>query len=511
MRPSRRPCNASNASRRSLRRRLVVFVVVLSAWSGPVASAAPRTALQRRIDGILSGRALRGTAIGCRVIDVASGKVLYSYHATDPLLPASNMKLATTAAALETLGLDYAFVTRVGLVGRDLVVIGAGDPNISGRFHDGNVTAVFEGWAKALAAKGVTRIEGDLIADDTLFDRQYVHPTWPREQLHRWYCAPVGALSLNDNCADVTVLPASRPGLKAVVRVAPPGGYVTIVNAARTVSRGRLLVSFGRHPGASVITVRGRVPAGARGYTESVTIDDPGAFFAATLKHVLAQHGVTVRGECRPAAAPTDLERFRPLAEHRSTLVETVKVTNTRSQNFYAECLFKLLGAKSGGAPGTFGKGAVAVERFLAMKTGRKTGKTGKTGDTNPKFVSPVFHFTVADGSGLSRRNRLSAMHITNLLRYMAGRPSAKVFRNSLATAGVDGGLKRRMAEAPFRGRVHAKTGTIRGVSALSGYADTCDGRTLAFSILINNHRRTAAQMRTLQDDVCRTLVGSTP
>lgn len=467
---------------------VVLVCLVAQVWAQ--AGAPPRTPLQRELDRVLGDPALRGASISCRAIDCATGQVLYSYHAAEPLVPASNMKLATTAAALETLGADYRYETRLGTVGGDLVVIGAGDPNISGRFHGGNITAVFEGWARQLAARGITTIEGDLVADDTLFDRQFIHPTWPRDQLSHWYCAPVGALSLNDNCLDVTVKPGPAVGRSALVTAAPEGPYATLINRATTVAAGNpLIVSLVRRPGTAVVTVQGSVPAGSAGYTGHVTIDHPSLFFATTLRAVLARHGVVVKGACRLADQPTDINRFALLATHTSTLAQTVEVTNTRSQNFYAESLLKLVGARSSRGQGTFDDGARAVERFLA---GAGAGPAD---------------YAVADGSGLSRRNRLSAMHLTNLLRHMSGRPTGAIYRRSLATAGTTGGLSRRLAEAPYRGRVDAKTGTLSGVSALSGYVTTLDGRTVAFAILINDYRGPAAKARAIQDDVCRALV----
>jgi len=273
-----------------------------------------------------------------------------------------------------------------------------------------------------------------------------------------------------------------------------PGDHLTLANRCVTVA-GRQAASLDvrRTAGKATVVVGGRVRLGARPARRYVTVHDPGRFFLESLRYVLSRRGITVKGACRLADRPTDIRKFKPLATHTSTLARTVKVTNTRSQNLYAETLLKLVGAEAGGVPGSFAKGSAAVEGFLA-----------KAGVGGADYVS-------ADGSGLSRRNRLSAIHITNLLRYMAARPAGAVYRGSLATSGVDGGLRRRMAEEPFRGRVHAKTGTLNGISALSGYLDTLDGRTLIFSILVNDHRCSAAKVRAVQNDVCRALVGSSP
>jgi D-alanyl-D-alanine carboxypeptidase/D-alanyl-D-alanine-endopeptidase (penicillin-binding protein 4) len=458
-----------------------------TATGASAAEQAPGGALLvQQIDALLADPALRGAAVGCRVIDCATGAVLYAANADAPLIPASNLKLATTAAALDTLGPDFRYVTRLGLVGKDLVVIGAGDPNISGRFFEGDITAVFTAWARELVGRKITAIEGDLVADDTLFDRQYVHPDWPAEQLTSWYCAPVGALSLNDNCLDVTVRPGGAVGQAALADFAPRTGLYQLVNAAVTVSAGeRLAVDYRRQAGARDIVVRGRVPVGSRPFTDHVTVDDPGLFFISALREVLAEHGIAVQGGLRLAETSTNPKDFVLLATCSSSLSATAKVTNTRSQNFYAEGLLKLLGAKATGQ-GTFATGAAAVERFLAQA----------------KVGAADYH--IADGSGLAKTNRLSAAHLTNLLRYMAGRPAGAVYRESLPTAGEDGGLARRLAEAPYRGRVHAKTGTLSGVTALSGYVDTLGGRTLAFSILINHPRGYA---RPIEDGLCRLLV----
>ena len=478
------------------RQALVPAALVLAAVPVLVAAhpSGKATSLRRRLDAVLTDPALAGARIGCRVIEVESGRVLYSYHAADPLIPASNMKLATTAAALELLGRDFRFVTRLGLVGKDLVVVGAGDPNVSGRFHDGRITAVFEDWADRLRSRGITRIEGDLVGDDTLFDRQYRHPTWPASEFSSWYCAPVGALALNDSCVDVWVRPGGAPGRPALVSMEPPGPHHTLVNRAVTAAAGeRPAITARRRPGSAIVEVEGRIPLGARPIRRYVAAHDPGRFFLEALKEVLRRKGIAVRGRCRLASAPVEAASMQVLATYTSSLERTVKVTNTRSQNLYAEMLFKLLGARLRGRPGTFGKGAAVVAEFL-----RRAG----VGEAD---------YVIADGSGLSRRNRLSAMHVTRLLRWMARRPAGETYRRSLATAGTDGGLRRRMTAAPYRGRVHAKTGTLTGVSALSGYVETLDGRLLAFSILFNDMRHcTAARAREIQDRVCRLLVRST-
>jgi D-alanyl-D-alanine carboxypeptidase/D-alanyl-D-alanine-endopeptidase (penicillin-binding protein 4) len=449
-----------------------------------------------RIDALSTSYKLDSASLGISVCDLETGETIYDRNSSKALIPASNMKLLVTAAALKTLGPDFQFRTTLYTKGSiqdktlsgDLIVKGGGDPNISGRFHDGDPVAVFADWAAKLKALGVTRVTGGILLDDTIFDRQFVVESWPQERTN-WYCAEVAGLSLNDNCVDITVMPGDKPGAPARISVSPETSYVTIVNKCSTTpEKARHLISFTRPNGANVITVSGRVWTKSTGFKDSVTIHDPPMFFGVVLKQVLAKNGIEVCGETRMSEFATDEKAFdmKETASFTSGLPETIAVANKRSQNFYAECLLKMIGWKRFGK-GTGDNGLRALAEFLE--------RAGVSADS----------CTAADGSGLSRENRVSAADFTKVISYMRKQPEWKPYRDSFAVCGTDGTLEKRLTTEPLKGRVLGKTGSISRVSALSGVIETDNG-TFAFSILTNDYNTGQGRVKDFEDDVCRAI-----
>ncbi|HEX6904920.1 MAG TPA: D-alanyl-D-alanine carboxypeptidase/D-alanyl-D-alanine-endopeptidase [Thermoanaerobaculia bacterium] len=415
-------------------------------------------------------------ALGVSVVDLDTGEAVYSYNADAPLVLASNNKLYTTAAALDALGPGYFFETRLVERGRqsgdvlegDLGVIGSGDPQISGREFGGDPFGAFRPWAAALRERGVRRVTGDLYLAHGRFESLKIHPDWPADQLTEWYEAPVAALSFSDNCILVRVSPGKAGG-PAVVETVPSLPIFRVENRAVTSAKRRgARLYVGRTE--DVLTVRGSIDAGSGPFETWVTVPDPVRYFGAALRAALAEEGVVVEGSLRPVERLPGAVWER-VAVHRSDLVTAVRTTNKRSQNFYAESLLKAVAAERCGN-GTWRDGARAVAEF-AESIGIPRGAV-----------------QVVDGSGMSRQNRSSARALTTLLRHMFFHPAASEFAQSLPYAGEDmGSWKRRMAAPPYRGNVFAKTGTLNGVSALSGYAKAASGKSYAFSIVLNQTR----------------------
>ncbi|MBI5368858.1 MAG: D-alanyl-D-alanine carboxypeptidase/D-alanyl-D-alanine-endopeptidase [Planctomycetes bacterium] len=460
---------------------------------------------QARVEALLAANDVTKAKVGLAAVSLKTGAVLAALGADEPLVLASNTKLFTTAAALHLLHADFRFTTRVyltaapdaaGRAAGDLGVVGGGDPNLSGRAHEGKSTAVFERWAAALAAAGVKEIAGDLVCDDTLFDRAAVNPGWPADQLFEWYCAPVSALALNDDCVDVTVAPGAGAGAPAKVTLEPPTGFVTVQNDCRTTAdRSQHTIVIERGPVGNRLRIRGQCWEKSAGLTESKPVRDPALFFGTVLKETLERKGIAVRGAVRLAAAPFDAAGREPAATWESDLPATLRVTNQNSQNFYAEQLLKLLGARATHAPGSWPSGLAAIAGFLEGAG------------------LPAGSYTMADGSGMARKNLFSANQVVTLLRWMSVNADAGVWRESLSVAGTSGTLSKRLAEEAYRGRVRGKTGYIAGVCTLSGYAETRSGDTVAFSILVNQFKTELWKVRQFSDQVARLLVddGSTP
>ncbi len=433
--------------------------------------------------------------VGVHVVDLADGGTVYSFDADTPKIIASNTKLFTTAAALDTLGPDYSFETRLlihgtvenGVLDGDLAVVGGGDPSLSGRDYDGEPYAVFAPWAAALRARGIQRVTGRLVLVHGLFDAHSVHPDWPRDQLTHWYEAPVRALSFSDNCVLVRVSPGRTPG-PPVVELVPNLPMFKVTTTARTTdSRKRHVVGVSRSTDGNEIKVSGYIWKKSLPLEAWVAVKDPVEYFGAALRAALAEQGVAIDGPPQPETT-LPIGGWEVVYEHRSGLQRALEVTNKRSQNFFAESLFKLLGAVQV-QEGSWQGGAQAVGDFLT-KVGIERGA-----------------YTMADGSGLSRNDRFTPSQITRLLGYMFQHPNGRDYMRSLAYSGEDGlSWKRRLATPPYRGNVFAKTGTLNGVSSLSGYAKAKSGKLYAFSIVCNGTPGAWKAQRT-QDSIVRALI----
>ena len=450
-----------------------VLLLLVLLLAPALAAAAP---LDQALSAEVARTAAASRALGVNIVELDTGETVFSYNPDQPRVIASNSKLFTTAAALDALGPGYFFETRLvmrgavsqGALHGDLGVQGAGDPQISGREFGGDPYGAFRPWAAALRARGVQRITGDLYLASGLFEPTQIHPEWPRDQLTEWYEAPIASLAFSDNCVLVRVWPGA-PGRLAVVETVPPVPIVRIDNTALTTTkrrRSRLLV--GRT--GDLLTVRGSIEAGAGPFETWVTVPDPVLFFGLGLRAALAEEGIAIDGEVRPVLQLPGAVWER-VAVHRSDLVTAITTTNKRSQNFYAETLSKVLGANRCGE-GSWSAGTRAIEEFVAAA------------GVPPGSVHLV------DGSGMSRSNQATPRAITILLRHMFFHPAGAEYAQSLPYGGEDmKSWKRRLAVPPYRGNVFAKTGTLNGVSALSGYAKAVSGKAYAFSIVLEGSR----------------------
>ncbi len=473
-----------------------LLLAAMCALASPAAGGEP-PALEAEIRARIAAADLKGASIGLAVIDVQTGRVLCAADETKPLTPASNVKLITTGAALLLLGPKFQFTTEIygtsvreeeGVLPGDRVVVAGGDPAISGRHHGGKTTAVLDDLAAQVARK-VRGVSGNLVIDGTIFDREYVHPSWPQDQLVRWYCAPVSAFALNDNCVDVSVAPGERDGAPARVKLDPPTGYFTVNNRCTTIASGQGRAIIHRLPGSDTLVISGKLALGSPGAASPVAVNDPVRYAATVLRERLALAGVRIEGRIVLADRAVDRAGMEQLASASHSLADAVQVANKRSQNFYAEMILKTLGRRAG-RPSSFARGAEAVSAHLHL-IGMKPGT-----------------FTLDDGSGLSKKNAFSALQMAAFLRHMARSEHADAFLASLPVAGVDGTMSRRMARTPCAGKVLAKTGHVSGVSALSGYVKA-GSSLLAFSILVNGAGLDPAAAHALQDAVCRILVDS--
>ena len=456
--------------------------------------------LSSQLRSILKSPHLKSASVSLRVVTAENKQVLFDYKSDVPLKVASNMKLLTTSAALIYLGNDFEYNTCIYITGNisssgvlfgNIIIKGSGDPNISGRLYNDNITAVPEMWADAIEKAGIKAISGNIVADDTIFDRNYINPTWPKKQLSNWYCAQVNGLSFNDNCVDITISPGPNPGALVRTVVEPRTDYVKIINTCKTTgNKKKHFYSLFRKDDTNIIYLKGLFWKGSKSRKEWITIDNSALYLATCFKEILIRRNIAVKGKCRLADEQDNIsiEHAQNTTCTTNTISDTITITNSRSQNFYAEQLLKTIGASINNR-GTFQSGLNVIKDMI-NKLGHKRSE-----------------YEIADGSGLSKDNKLTTSIITDLLCFMYNHEYREIFLNSLAVSGRVGTLKKRLKEAPYRSRIKAKTGYILGASALSGYAETIKGRYLTFSILVNNFKGSNRNIKKVQDSICRALI----
>lgn len=402
-----------------------------------------------------------------------SGASIAAVNESEQLILASNTKLFTTAAAMQIIGKKYSYETTFYLdASNDLVVRAGGDPNISARFFNGDPTALFRSVSEKLGELGVSKI-GDVILVNEIFDDDYVYDDWEKYDTGVWYAAPVGAFSLNDNCIDITVSPGKDA---AVVKVVPSTEYVKVTN--KCVVSGKAVDDpvIARKGAANTINITGKVYAKQKGSPQSIAIVNPTNYFGTVLIETLKSTGVAVAGEMKYVSKlPDNLRKFHV---YNSDFMDALKVCNSNSQNFYAEMILKLLGWKQHEL-GSRENGVKAVAAW-AKKIG-------------------IDDLAQYDGSGLSRDNKCSAKSIVAMLLFIA--KNEKDFFSTLAVAGTSGTVKNRLQS--LAGKVMCKTGTLSGVSNISGVILTRSGDEVFFSILVNGSK---GKPHEFQDDVIELL-----
>lgn len=472
-------------------RLLIAFVVV--AIAAAPASAKVNLQDEQRLAAILK-RVLTPPAgskavLSAHVVDLANGRTIFESNADQALMPASVMKMIVGAAALDRLGPEFKYETRLGVTARDLVVIGSGDPTIGDEklcaARGQKITAVFNAWADALLKRNIAHIPGRLIVDDSIFESAFTHASWPRDQYQDWYEAPIGGLNFADNCVEVSVTPradAAQPALSLI----PANTYMSLINKAQMSGRTRL-VARRAFETPEIIVSGGCTKAERLG---PIAVVDPGLFFAASLRTVLAARGIRIDGpieRLRIVNADRQLPKeFRVIATHRAPLVDALKRAGQDSLGMMAEGILKTIGAASGGT-GSWPTGRAAVIAFV-----RRLGVSDNG-------------FSIDDGSGLSRENRVSARAATVVLAYMHRHAAAETFRDCLALSGSRGTLLKRLRTPDVKNRIYAKTGYINSVRTLAGYIRTADDRWLAFAFFYNNSASTAP-LSAAQDKACRIL-----
>ena len=429
------------------------------------------------------------------VQSLRNGETLFAWNPQKLLLPASNMKLVTLAAAAAELGWDYTYRTQLfargpingGVLAGDLIVVGSGDPSIGN--VDGSADRVFGEWADRLKQLGVTRIEGRIVGDDNAFDDEILGFGWSWDDLTEDFAAGVGALQFNENGIRLSVSPGPAPGSAAGISVDPPESGIVVVNSIRTGAAGAATnLSAHRLPGQMTLVVAGTVPAGAAAPAVlTLAVDNPTLFFVQALRRSLIARGIDVRGpavDMDDLGTPIDRAGATPVAEHRSPPLSVLAVRLMKvSQNQYAETFLKTLGLDR------------TEREASAEQHGEATAVKGRTVAQRlfQDWGVDAGSLIIRDGSGLSRYDYLTAQALVTILAHVY--KDAKLyeaFAASLPTPGTDGTLANRLKGTAAEHRLRAKTGSMSQVRTLSGYLTTGDDEPLVFSILANNFDTTA-------------------
>jgi D-alanyl-D-alanine carboxypeptidase/D-alanyl-D-alanine-endopeptidase (penicillin-binding protein 4) len=450
-------------------------------WRHEFAAAAR---LAGELREIFAAPTLQTSIVSALVQSLDSGEVLYSANPDMLVVPASNMKIVTMAVGATRLGWDFRFETRLeslaqpvaGVLAGDLFVVGGGDPTINAR--SGDRLSLFRDWAARLKAAGVKRVAGRLVGDDDRFDEERFGQGWSWDDLAYGYAAPVGALQFNENVVEVVIRPGRKAGDAATVLLRPATSDLVIGEAQVTTSQAgsRNAVTFRRVPGRRDLQVSGTIAVDSGEDVQRAAVDNPTLYFVASLRDVLGAEGIVVQGEAVDIDVAPDSAALKAAAGGRGVLLrhtsprlaDLAPTVMKVSQNLYAETVFRALSLTPGPA-------SADASRELAIETLRQWG------------LAPG-QYSIADGSGLSRLNYVSATALVRILRAMARDASSRAaFETTLPIAGRDGTLTGRMRATRAEANATAKTGTLTSVRALSGYVRTLDGERLVFSFTVNN------------------------
>ncbi len=509
-----------------LRNAFLLSLALVLPFSGLAAHRhhrARRTAtgtLSHQIDALLAAPTAAQAHWGISITTL-DGRLIYEKNDAQLFAPASNAKLLTTSTALALFGPNTTIETRVlaagepdaqGTVHGDVTLVGAGDLSMSGRAYPYNgkterpnpPLSALAALADQIQQRGVKRVEGNIVGDDTAFPQEPYGSGWAWDDLVWDYGAPISALTVNDNIVYLDVMPGAQPGDPVTFTWNPDGtsSFYTVENDAHTsVAGSQPSLGLDRPLGSREFRLFGTLPAGDAPSHIALAIIDPAQFTAIAFRQILQARGITVTGTATahhrpsvdtaiyeqsvmrtltlpPATQSNSVAQIAPavpagavvLASRTSVpLLQDITVTNKVSQNLHAEIWLRLLGQHFG-EDGSIVEGARVV-RSQMLRAG----------------IQPQ-DFFFYDGSGLSPDDRITPRALTTLLRYVAEQPWGAEFRSTLPVGGVDGTLSDRFTHGPLRGHVFAKTGTLEEVNALSGYVTARNGRTLIISVLCNGH-----------------------
>ncbi len=455
--------------------------------------------LSAQINEILSIEQLDGSIAGVSVRDAVTGEVLYDKNGDTRLHPASNMKLLTSTAALETLGKEYRFSTEVLTDGNQKGKVLHGNLYLKGKGDPTLLEKDLDQFAEDLKKQGIKKIKGDLIGDDTWYDdvRLSLDLNWSDEPYYTG--AQVSALTLSpDTDYDagtviVEVLPADKEGEPAQVRMTPENEYITIVNKSKMVAADQSKdISIEREHGSNNIVIEGTMPIDGSASKSWSTVWEPTGYAVDVFKKSLEDEGIKFIGQSDTITASTPEKAKLLTSKHSMTLEELLVPFMKLSNNGHGEVLTKEMGKVVHGE-GSWDKGIEVIEDTMTDL------------GVNPDTI------LLRDGSGMSHKNYIPANDLSQLLFAVQQKEWYPAFEYSLPVAGeserfTGGTLRSRMKEDPVKGNVLAKTGSLTSVSALSGYVHSQHGEKFIFSVMINNYLGSSGGIRDVEDRIATVL-----
>lgn len=459
-------------------------------------------ALQAEIKNILKDEAIADALVGVKISRLRDGALLYQQNANKLFHPAPNMKLYTSAAALHYLGLEYKFVTRVAIdsgavlgdtLRSNLYLIGGGDP----MFSIGDL----ENMLVDLSNLGIKYITGDILCDAGVLDDMYIGDGWMWDDAGWWYTAPLSALSIQENCVEIIAQAAPKDGDPVKIAIVPSTNYMKITNTSATVDSAtyyselfdstkafqKFNVERRWREKENIVEVKGYFGDWFAEDKTTIDVVDAPLYFGTLFKEGCTRQGIGIQGEVIHGTAGTSAQII--VSHESKPMAQLLADMNKPSSNLCAELFLKTVGAVTTGKQGNAKSGIHALNKLLAS------------------WQIDTTKINLADGSGMSRYTLISANSTHDLLRAMWENHTWRhEFIASLPVAGVDGTIKNRMRNTAAESVVHAKTGSLSGVSTLSGYTTDMDGDELVFSINMAHFIGSARPYRNAQDKICEAI-----
>lgn len=477
--------NLQTIAKINMKKIIPTILGVILIYSASTGFSDTQSQIQNTINRIIA-KAPNSLNAGVIIEDLTDGKILYETNPNRYFVPASNLKLFTAYAALKQLGANYTFATSISIV-KSQVAQGTLNGNVYLQFSgDPSLTsAQLNSLIAALTSNGISKINGNFVIVNNDFDSIGYGPGWLWDDLNYCYDQPINAMAIDHNCFTVGLAPAKQIGQISKLYIsknAIPFNVSNAIYSARPTDNCSLVINS---DSKNNYVLNGCVNIGTGGNGTDVAVNNVNAYVSQLVKKDLAQNKITLNGSinfgsANPEAKPLLVIQSKPLLSLVATMLQ-------KSDDFYAGVLFKKVGQSYFGGQGTWDNAQKAAQAIIQTDAG-------------------IYHgnWIMVDGSGISRYNMLTPQQVMALLLAVYKSPTMfNDFMKALAIGGINGTIQYRFVAPDLKGRVFAKTGTMTGVSSLSGFIKAANHHTLAFTILMNNFIGQPRYYEGMQDEIC--------